>query len=393
MRTRGGAPPDAAALRDAGVDDAEIRPDVLLPLAGRTEALDRALVARLASAPGAEQAAALRALATGAEARGWKAVAKDVRRALYRFEQRGVALPPPPPPAPAPRRAAAAELEGYLSPIDGRGDRLVWLVRPRREGGLAVMTAILNEPAGLREVTVAEMPRKTLRRMRQDLEQRHGLRMVAADARYCDALLAEGFARGRAAGTSGIGEYPTARAGFVGGAPAPLEPALAARVLGDAPVPESERPAEVAALLEQPELVTWVLERAVLAPYLEAMEDARNSPLVLSQAQQEERVRAILARAPREIFDDAAAAAMRRRLEEMAYYFHATGRPELATAAATSAAAVPRARAEGGAALLLEELTRRSLAARAAEDAARAHADQEGSVLVRPTPPGRRPTR
>ena len=39
------------------------------------------------------------------------------------------------------------------------------LAETRREGGLAVLTAVLNEPAGLRDVALAEMPRKTLRRV------------------------------------------------------------------------------------------------------------------------------------------------------------------------------------------------------------------------------------
>src|SRR6185369_6133787 len=87
-------------------------------------------------------------------------------------------------------RPIAPLVEGWVSPVDGRGDRLVWIVRPQREGGLAVLTAVLNEPAGLR-----------------------------------------GFARARAAGTSGVGEYPTFRARLFPTDPAPRDPPLAARVM------------------------------------------------------------------------------------------------------------------------------------------------------------------
>jgi hypothetical protein len=374
-----------ALLREAGVADDEARPEVLVALAGRSAELDLALVGRLAATQGAEQARALRDLATGAEERGWKDVVKETRRVLYRFEQRGVPVPPPPAAKPAPKLESASALEGHLSPIDGRGDRLVWLVRPRREGGLLVMTAVLNEPAGLREIALAEMPRKMLRRMAQDLESRHHLRMVRADAAYCDALLAQGFERARAAGTTGVGGYPADRARLVSGDPAPLEPPLIARVRGGEPLPERETAAEVAALLEQPELATWRLERPILAPYLAELAQARDSPLVLSQGQQDERMRSVIERALHEVFAGDAGAAYRRRLEETAYYLHATGRVDLARAAATSAAALGASQRGGEGVLFLEELTRRSFAALIGEDAAHARAEAESSLIVRPS--------
>lgn len=365
------------ALRAAGVGDTETTPAALLPLVGRAPELDLAIAERFAREATDDRAAALRELATGAERRGWKAAAKEARRALYRFAQRGVAIPPAP--ESTVRRQPASPLEGHLSPVDGRGDRLVWLVRAQRDGGLIVLTGVLNEPAGLREIAVAELARKALRRMERDLEARHHLRMVPADGIYCDALLAEGFARARAAGTPGVGEYPTYRARLVSTDPGPREPALIARVVDLDSVLIADAAARGADLLDQPEFATWPLERPVLAPYLAEIAAVRESPLVLSRPQQEERVRSIVARARQEIFGGAGGAAYRRRLEEMAYYLHATGRRELAlTAAAT-------ARMRGGEDVpFFEELTRRSFAALLTEDAARAQAEAESSLLVRP---------
>ena len=69
---------------------------------------------------------------------GWSAkpptssVRKEAKRALYRLQQRGVAVASAEPDT---RRAGAdaagAAIEGYVSPVDGRGDQLVWLVRSR----------------------------------------------------------------------------------------------------------------------------------------------------------------------------------------------------------------------------------------------------------------------
>ena len=377
-------------LRAAGIPDAETAPTQLLPLTGRTPELDLAVIERLARTPDAEHAAALRAVEHAAERAGWKPVVKETRRVLYRFAQRGVAVPAPAPAGDGLRLVAPSSTEGYVSPIDGRGDRLIWIVRPRHEGGLAVLTAVLNEPTGLRDVAFADMPRKQLRRMERDLQTRHRLRMVAADAAYCDALLDEGFARARAAGTPGIGEYPRDRARLFATEPAPRDPPLAARVLGD---DLTGAVADGAALLIEPEFLGWLFDRSSLGPFVAEVNAVRDSPLVLSRPQQEDRARAVVARAMRELFAGEAGRMYQRRLEEMAYYLHATARAALARAALASARALAASTTGGEGIPFFEELTRRSSAFLLEEDAARARADAETSLLVRPGGPSQGPAR
>ncbi|MEO6028408.1 MAG: hypothetical protein ABIR79_16200 [Candidatus Binatia bacterium] len=368
-------------LHDVGVGDDETTPGTLLALTGRSPDLDRAIVERLAMLGDEAHAVALRDLAAAAEQRGWKAVVKDAKRALYKFGQRGV-VPPAEPAAPTPPpRWMASPLEGWLSGIDGRGDRLVWIAKAQPNGGLLVMTAIVNEPNGLRDVNLADLPRKSLRRMHDDLRARHHVQMTDVDGAYCDALLAEGFDRARAAGTAEpVGQYPALRARLTSQPPAALEPPLIARVVPDA-MSDASASAAGATLLDEIEFFTWALDRETLAPYLDEIQSARDSPLVLSRPQQEERVSAALARAERELFGGTPAAIYRRRLEEMAYVLHASGRRDLARAAAATAVGL----ANGTTPLpFFTELLRRSVGAFVVEDEAKARAESEGSVLVRP---------
>jgi hypothetical protein len=379
-----------AALRDAGVADDDTTPATLTALAGRSVELDCAIAERLARVIDDAHAAALRDLAAGAERRGWKRAVKDARRALYRFGQRGVVPPPLPAESAPPPRWTASPLEGWLSGIDGRGDRLVWVVRPQAGGGLLAMTAIVNEPAGLRDVTLAELPRKSLRRMHDDLRARHHVQMQEADGAYCDALVAQAFERARTSGRAeAVGQYPTLRARMTSQPPASLDPPLIARVAPDA-LGDTAAVAQGAQLLDEIEFMTWPLERDVLAPYLADIAAARESPLVLSRPQQEERVHAALVTARRELFGGERSAVYRRRLEEMAYVLHASGRRELAHTAAATATALARG---DDAIPFFVELLRRSVAGLMTEDEAKARAEAEGSVLVRPGSPGVRPTR
>jgi hypothetical protein len=75
----------------------------------------------------------------------------------------------------------------------------------------------------------------------------------------------------------------------------------------------------------------------------------------------------------------------------MAYYLHATGRRDLALAAAATARALAASTRGGEGIPFAEEITRRSFATLLTEDTARAQAEAESSLLVRPGP-ARTPT-
>ena len=78
------------------------------------------------------------------------AMRREVRRALYKLKQHGID-------APSPSAASAThdsatvktEMTAMLSPIDGEGARIVWIVKPRVQGGLLRMWALISEHDGL----------------------------------------------------------------------------------------------------------------------------------------------------------------------------------------------------------------------------------------------------
>src|SRR5512140_1915593 len=103
---------------DAGVD-------TLRDVSGRDPAADVAVAARLGAHADATSVAALLAMEAGTTD---KLLHKEVRRSLYRLEQRGLSIPRAPAPARAPL-ALGPTLEGLISAVDGRGDQLVWLLK------------------------------------------------------------------------------------------------------------------------------------------------------------------------------------------------------------------------------------------------------------------------
>ena len=93
-------------------------------------------------------------------------------------------------------------------------------------------------------------------------------------------------------------------------------------------------------LLGEPELRTWFRTVEDLAPYLEEVGGAQESPLVLNQLQQQERYDDIINRAIDATYGGEHRASWGRRLTELARYFAASRRPARAAEADAVAAAL-----------------------------------------------------
>lgn len=335
-----------------------------LGLALEADGPPAARLAELASGPDAavliealgsiRTAAAAAALAAVADLVADRGLRKTARRALHELRRRGIV--PPPRPTRAAVHPVPMPIEGLVSAFDGRGDRLVWLLRPLPEGRTLLVAARLHEPGGLQELDTTEVSRKQVRAARRELAAGAGLRLVTADWRVLDALLVEADARAAAAGRGRA--YAKVRARLTAEPPAaPAEP-TSARVQ----VPEGDEAERLvagsSALLAEPELASWWPPQEALAPFLAEVAALEESPLVLSPAQQEERVLGVVRRAAAALFPPADLA---RRLEGTAYVLAESGRERAAVQALAVAAAL-RARPERAPEVpLLATLVRRAL--------------------------------
>ncbi len=352
---------------------------MLRAVSSRDPAADLAVAARLGAH--AEPAAVEALLALEASSTD-KLVRKEVRRSLYRLEQRGLTVSQPPPAA-APRPVLAPALEGYVSAIDGNGDQLVWLLKPRA-GGLSHVFAVINDPDGLREVELLEITRKALRESQQELLRKHELRMVEADWRYCDHLISRAWQWSEAHGRQVSGDYPGIRAQLIKESATDLPP-LIFRYLDPQTVRgDANLLAQSARLLEEKEFRTWFFDRTVLQPYIDETLQIRDSPLVLNPAQQQERLRALSERAVEELFGGGRQPSWVRRLEEMAYFFHATGRPEQAKLACVVALALERSTRGGRDIPFCEQLVGSSLTAHLQLEQQREEEQARSSLVVTP---------
>lgn len=353
----------------AGVDVAMVR-------AGLAAADGAAFAAALAEVGDTHVAGVLQDLDSAGTERTQR---KRIRRALHRLRERGVALPSPGPGSTGPPVARPEpEREAWLSATDGLGTRLVWVAVAESSGKWLLVAAELNEPGGLADLRVSEVARKRLREARQHLREA-GVALARLPFEVADALLVEG--QRRRGEVERALDYLRVRPRLTTAPPtSPDEPRSP---LAAAPAADEIEPlvAASAKLLAEPELVRWWPRPEDAGPFLEEIAALDESPIVLSQPQQEARLAAVMARAAAALYPRPIVA---RRLRATAYVFAETARVDAARMALAIAEALEHD--PGGTrdvpllAALVHQGLGRFAAARAAE---RRHA-RASSLVVTP---------
>jgi len=315
-----------------------------------------------------------------------KEIKKEIRRSFFKLAQKGL-IPPKPAVAGAelkrPILGSSPEIEGYLSSVDGAGGRLVWLARPHA-GGVQLLQGMVNDREGLLRAGAPVVRRKELRRMAQEIKEKHGVTMISIPWEYGDQILWEGFEKAKSLGRSGVEDFSSLRSAFTsakpGAAPHPVYGRLDPGGVRSGAWRELSR-----RLLDLPEFRPWILDEDWIMPYTNEIQHAQESRLVLNELQKEERVAGIVRDAAREIFSGERGKIYQRRMEDMALYLAETGRKEEGRLALALALAIGEGEVGGLGALdisFLTGLVQKSLAFYLSQ--AKAKAAEESSLIVKP---------
>ena len=316
---------------------------------------------------------ALRAVA--AEATD-KTVLKAARRGLHQLASQGVANTAPPVPAGTavfrPPTEGVAWQRALTSPVSADGGRSLFLAQATLPIGGAISLALLDERQGL---FFFEYGRPTHRQLEKQWENFQTPvddgepRMTEIPFGYAQWLLAEAAERRAAGGAEPLDDYVHWQEA-VGPAPEGTSPRLIYDELEVDPTADNDLAlGRGATLLDQPELEGWALPFESYTPYGVELLQARNSPIVMSEAAQSDREHAVFSRAAREQVTPEWRQRLKRRLEETALIFARTDRLEQARAALATAAALGQEGRDLGSVPFIIALVRRAVEA-AAEVAA-----------------------
>jgi hypothetical protein len=324
--------PDDAKLLEAGFDSALGPAEALAKLrelSGRPDISQTAIARALGAVNDAGAAQMLAEMELGATG----PLRREIRRALFRLKQHGIepAAASIAPASPAPPQSS--ELTAMLSPIDIEGARIVWIVKPRMQGGVLRMWALISDSDGMVGAQNTGLTRRELKSERIELERRAGMKLVNADWRVADFIACEAYRNTPDARRGQVGNFLVLRAEMIAAPPPtemvhPVYQELAAEIASE---PSVE-------LLKEPELLEWRLPDTLIKPYLEEISRAGESVILLNPLHKQERVNAVIDRATAEILAGDNARRIRRRLEDIAYYMARDKRRVQAGWAAAAAA-------------------------------------------------------
>ncbi len=368
-------------LQQAGFDRTAPAATSIEPLMrrlGENAAVDLAVAFLLGRVTDPAAVDALIKIERGATAKDLK---REARRSLFKLEQRG--LPIPREDASGGQRPAVgsiSEIEGYLSVIDGAGDRLVWLLRPHAGGGLQLLQGVVSDRSGLLRSDGGVVKRKGLRAQADEIQKSGTLPMAPVPWEYADGILYDAYEKAKAAGQK-TAQFSSMRAAFNATKPREVEHPVYSRLAKESAQTEDWR-SQSRRLLDEPAFRFWLVDEDWMKPYLDRIGQAQESRLVLNDAQKEERLAAIVRDAAREIFSGESGAIFRRRLEDASWCLAEAGRRE----PALLAFAVALQLAEGETGMLdiafLTGLVQKSIAYYLAQ--AKQRATEEPSLIVKP---------
>lgn len=348
---------------------------------GQDAAADLALAALLGDL---SQPEAAQLLVTWEDKAADKSLRREIRRSLYKLAQKGVQVARPAQESARPI-FTPVEPEGYLSAMDGYGDRLVWLVKLRVGGGLHYLSALVNEPEGLRYVEGAEVTRKAIHQMREDLSTHHHITMIEAPWQYCDFLMYEGYERVHARdGREDIESYPALRSHLLSSPARPVEVPLPPTLSQEAFAANEALLATSAQLFAELELQRWFLDSTQVHPYIAQITQVQESPLILNRYQQQDRVQMVITKAIDDLFSGESGKVYARRLEEMAFYLAATERPDAAKRALAVAFTLKNSPQGGKGIPFCAELVRQSIALHYQAERQKEHEEARGSLIMKP---------
>ncbi len=333
--TEGSLSPDEQALLHALLEDVSL----LTP----SSVVDRlktpqAAISFLERVPPDEKAAPAIVLGIR-EAFPQKAVQKAARKTLFRFKQRGIALPEKgegDSPSLGVRPERPSEPSAYLSPPDGLGNRAVLLSIPKHPAGVDIGMGVVSDLKGLVEFVFGHYSKKRAKEIREVFFQ-NVQDLLETTLPHAAAVLEAAYSKGKAGLNPSAGDYLELRPWLLANVSLPGRPPVYERIPPES-IPDADlTDSQVDKLLGHKWMETWITDPNALKPLVEEIMKVQRSPIIVSPEQKTARILDLKEEFLSRIYTDEMRAVFKARLEESAYLFHEAGEEDYAILALRAA--------------------------------------------------------
>ena len=297
----------------------------LLPHVGKSLETDEEIVEHLSAIPHPVTARMLRRMIDISEG---KRLRKMIKRSLYRFKTQEISIEE------IPNHQGKSILRplqtepprGYGSPIDSVGQRFLLLVLPHAGRGMTVMESVVSDIRGLIDFLGEEMTRKGYRNFFEEIQRKNSFPLSEMEASYVGFLFTKAYQLTLERKETPPPHYLQLKSEIEGVKKEFDRPLIYAmleteEILGDDRILE-----KAGELLKTDVFSQWAIEEEEIRPYANAILEAGESKLVLSQIQKQARVQEIYQKALSDLFSEERRLLYKGRLEEMAYLLLCLGR-------------------------------------------------------------------
>lgn len=257
------------------------------------------------------------------EAFDHKTVQKAVKKTIFRLKQKGIATEALETSQPAAFLLKTLDLDdsvAYLSPVDGFGNRAVFLLIPQQPMGVDLGMGIINDESGILEFVCGRYSKKQSKDIKETFFQDLG-EMIETSLPHAATLLEKAHSLKESGPGDPSADYLKLRPYLNENVPL-LERAMVYEFLSTDNLPgDALTASQVDKLLNHPMMVSWIANPDKVKPLMEEIEKVQESPILVSEIQKTERIHEIKAKAIGDIYPRERRWRIKERLEEMAFIF------------------------------------------------------------------------
>ena len=294
-----------------------------------TPEIAQALVERLPS----NDPDAINVLLALKEAFPQRTVQKAIKKTVFRFKQKGLSHPEFEPAKDSQiliKGVERPEPSVYLSPIDGTGSRGVFLALSQLPKGVDVGMGVTNDEKGIKQFFYGRYSKKRMKEIREVFFSNFN-HAVETSLSHGATILERAYQdSGRTLGQQ-AGDYLKLRPWILKNVSF-LEKAAIFDFISPESISEGAlTAAQIDRLLGHELMENWIIGPEKMRPIMEGIQKARESRILVSEAQKNDQISEVKKNAIHEIYPEEQCLRLKVRLEEMGYVFFKLDEREMAT--------------------------------------------------------------
>lgn len=262
-----------------------------------------------------------------------RVVQKAIKKAVFRFKQKGLFHPELEPSKGSQiffKGVERTEPTVYLGPIDGNGSRGVFIMLSHLPKGVDVGMGVVNDEKGIQQFLYGRYSKKRMRELKKVFFANFN-HAVETSLSHVATILERAYQESGQSLGQQAGDYLKLRTwilknvSFLGNA------AIFNFISPDSISEEILTDSLINRLLAHELMENWIIDPEKLGPVIENIQKTRESRILVSEAQKREQISEVKKKAIHEIYSEEQCLRMKGRLEEMGYVFFKLDERELAS--------------------------------------------------------------